>query len=263
MDDGAPATQSDLLDTEFGLDSLEASGEEQGRSDVPSEVDSEYDAEDDAENDQNSQPEGEALDNQPTPPVPTIFSKSRKAPAWTDPDDPNLQVSIASDRRLRKLRDAPSEDQVGGREYESRLRRQFEKINPTPDWAANARRKLHPAQSKRRRLSHSSASEDGEGAVEDLVSDLLTSTNGIIEGRAKRSRILPQGTLAIERLRDANQASKAEGEVKVVQFHPSPQVPVLLTASVDRRLRLFNVCRYSTHQFLLPLISLASCVFLD
>jgi hypothetical protein len=158
--------------------------------------------------------------------------KKLKAPAWTDPDDVNVQVSLASNNRLRKLRDAPSDDTVGGREYERRLRRQFERINPTPDWASNARKKGGRA---KRRRSSVSGSESGE----DVVPELLASTGRIL-GTAKSRPILPS-TLSIERLRDANQAAPAEGEIKTVAFHPSPHVPVLLTASADRRLRLFHV----------------------
>lgn len=158
---------------------------------------------------------------------------TRKAPAWVDSDDANIQVSLASHTRLRKLRDAPAEDTVGGREYERRLRRQYEQINPTPEWASKARKKLHP---KRRRST--SGSELGD-EVEDVVPDLLTSTGGISGG--KKSKTLTPGIISIDRLRDANQAAPAEGEIKSLQFHPSPQVPVLLTASTDRRLRLFHV----------------------
>ncbi|KZT24383.1 WD40 repeat-like protein [Neolentinus lepideus HHB14362 ss-1] len=177
---------------------------------------------------------GAPSEAQPPTPEQTAFHKSRKAPAWTDPDDQQIQVSLASDKRLRKLRDAPSEDLVGGREYERRLRRQFEKINPTPEWAIKARRKA-----KRRRTSVS-----GDESENEVVEDLLTSTNGILSA-GKKSRGLPQGTLAIERLRDANITAKAEGEVKTVQFHPSPRIPIMLTASTDRRLRLFNIDGHS------------------
>jgi U3 small nucleolar RNA-associated protein 18 len=189
---------------------------------------------------ENEDDPSERVGDEMTPPSaePTL-PRGRKAPAWTDPDDITLQVSLASDNRLRKLRDAPSEDAVGGREYESRLRRQYEKINPTPGWASNARKKLHPTEAKRSRSSASS--ESGvEGEEDDIFPDLLSSTGGLLGGTTK-SRILPRGTLAIERLRDANQAAQAEGEIKIVQFHPSPQVPVLMTASADRRVRLFNV----------------------
>ncbi|KAH7884117.1 WD40-repeat-containing domain protein [Phlebopus sp. FC_14] len=164
-----------------------------------------------------------------------LRSGARKAPAWTDPDDANVQVSLTSNNRLRKLRDAPSEEIVGGREYERRLRRQFERINPTPEWASKARKKLRS--SKRRRSSVSGSEPDDD--VEDALPDILASTGGISTG--KKTGVLTQGVISIERLRDANQAAPAEGEIKSLQFHPSPQIPVLLTASTDRRLRLFHV----------------------
>ncbi|CCL98939.1 uncharacterized protein FIBRA_00946 [Fibroporia radiculosa] len=168
----------------------------------------------------------------------TVQPSTKKGQAWADPDDPTLQVSLATDKRRRKLRDALAEDIVAGRDYERRLRRQFEKINPTPNWAADARKKLHPARAKRRRASASSSSDSSDD--NDALPDLLSDTRGILKG-GKRPKELRPGKISIERLRDANLSAKAEGEVKVVQFHPSPQIPVLLVASTDRRLRLFNI----------------------
>lgn len=52
-------------------------------------------------------------------------SCGKKSAAWADPDDQNIHVSLASDKRLRKLRDGPQEDTIGGRDYEARLRRQY------------------------------------------------------------------------------------------------------------------------------------------
>jgi len=224
VDDGVAPALKNIPDLDIGFDdSLEVDGfDEDGHSD----------------SDDDHPPRVEDDETMPTPSTEPILPKGRNAPAWTDPDDINLQVSLASDSRLRKLRDAPSEDTVGGREYESRLRRQFEKINPTPTWASNARRKLHPTQAKRKRSSTSSSSELEDG---DILPELLSSTGGLL-GATTKYRALPQGTLAIERLRDANQAATSEAETKALQFHPSPQVPVLMTASADRRVRLFNVC---------------------
>ena len=167
------------------------------------------------------------------------WSKTRKTSAWTDPDDAALQVSLASDNRLRKLREGPEENSVGGREYERRLRKHYEKINPTPEWASNARKKA----TKRKRRSDSSSGHEEEEFVH-----LLSSTNGLLvdSNSTKRPRLLPlpHGTLSIERLRDANQGAPSEGEIKAVRFHPSSNVPVLMTAGVDRRVRLFNVCSF-------------------
>ena len=178
-------------------------------------------------------PDGSEAQN--THPSAPYNPKSRKTPAWTDPDDSTLEVSLASSARLRKLRDAPEEDAVKGPEYERRLRRQFVKMNPTPEWATAARRK------RRRKESEVDAEADVNAAnvlTQDL-DGLLTSSGGIL-GRKPRTRLDP-GVLAIERLRDANQAAPAEGEITASKFHPSPQVSMLLVASSDRRIRLFNV----------------------
>ncbi|KAL4069086.1 WD40-repeat-containing domain protein [Scleroderma citrinum] len=232
IDDGAVSSSKDAATTVYGETSH-----------IPS-----YRSENEDEDDEGGKAEEEvdhsshASESESTPVLitgqttsPADAPRPRKAPAWTDPDDANLQISLTAHDRLRKLRDALSEDIVTGREYERKLRRQFERINPTPEWATKAQKKLQP--SKRRRSSLSGSDVD-EG-VEDILPDLLTSTGGISAG--KKSRVLTQGVISIERLRDANQAATAEGEIKSVQFHPSPQIPVLLTASTDRRLRLFHV----------------------
>lgn len=176
--------------------------------------------------------------------------KSRKPPAWTDPDDATLEVSLASSARLRKLRDAPEEDAVKGAEYERRLRRQFVKMNPTPEWATAARRK------RRRKASDA----DADVLTPDLDA-LLTSSGGIL-GRKSQARLDP-GVLSIERLRDANQAAQAEGEVNTLQFHPSPQVSMLLVASSDRRIRLFNVRVFLAFSFLLFALATKCPIYLS
>lgn len=198
-------------------------GNEDGDEDEEEDEDEDEDEDGNEETPQINAPDEHSL-------LESSLPKSRKAPAWTDPDDNTLEISLTSSTRLRKLRDAPSEDTLGGREYERRLRRQYEKIHPTPEWAADARKK----RSKRRREGQ------GDSEAEEGVEELVSSTRGILSSDRKEGRIEP-GVLAIERLRDANQAAQAEGEIKSIQFHPSSSVSVLLAASADRRVRLFNV----------------------
>lgn len=172
----------------------------------------------------------------------TQAQPSRKPSAWTDSDDLSLQVSLAADKQRRKLRDAFVENTVDGGEYERRLRREFEKANPSPVWAKDARRLPHPGgPGKRMRTSTGSNKEEEEDTAPGglRLDYLLSGTESILD--RYRVKSLPQGTVAVERLRDANLSAKAEGEVKVVQFHPSLQGSVLLAASSDRRLRIFNV----------------------
>jgi U3 small nucleolar RNA-associated protein 18 len=75
----------------------------------------------------------------------------------------------------------------------------------------------------------------------------MTSTAGILKDKTKIKKrgavVIPSGTLSIERVRDANQSAQdsGSGEIRVLGFHPKPDVPVLCVATADRRVRLFNV----------------------
>ncbi|KAG6828730.1 hypothetical protein H0H92_006918 [Tricholoma furcatifolium] len=172
-------------------------------------------------------------------------ASSRKPPAWSDPSDPPTVSLTAS--RLRKLRDAPTEETLSGREYEARLRRQYERINPEPAWAAKARKE---------KLEESAG-----------LDRLLTSTDGILGRRSKVH--LKAGHVELERLRDANLDAQASGSgaARVVAFHPSERVPVLCVGSVDRRVRLFNIDGHTNpllqtlHIPSLPLTSQSSVSF--
>ncbi|KDQ51306.1 hypothetical protein JAAARDRAFT_199145 [Jaapia argillacea MUCL 33604] len=242
VDDGAPSVPSPLdapaFDADIGLDEVE-SDEASGSQASDRDSDDEHSQESDDESVNSENPPQDPSSSHP--PL-KITSNKHKPPAWQDPDDTALQVSLFSSR-LRKLRDAPDEDSVGGREYERRLRRQYEKINPTPEWALNARRK---DKGKRRRESGSGREDGDEDEERDVMDDLMNSTGGILsDGVKRKAKVIAQGALDIERLRDANLSAKAEGEIKAVQFHPSPRIPVLLAASSDRRLRLFHVDGHS------------------
>ncbi|KAF5347039.1 hypothetical protein D9758_011627 [Tetrapyrgos nigripes] len=196
--------------------------------------------------------------------------------SWHDPTDPSV-VSLTSSKRLRKLRNAPDEDALPGREYESRLRRQFEKINPEPEWAKKARASKSKSKSKKSIRQGGSAS-DGDGEedhVEDEdvdidMEDLLGSTSGILS-RPSRSSILSAGTINVERLRDVNisaqHAGSGCGDVKSLAFHPSERVPVLAVGSEDRRVRVYNIDGHTSpllttlHVPSLPLTSQSSVQF--
>lgn len=176
-------------------------------------------------------------------------TRKAKKTAWVDPDDATLSVSLSDAPRLRKLRDNNAEDVVGGSQYEAKLRRAFEKLNPAPTWATAARKKVRLAAGeprKRQRSDAGSAADDVDSVEDDAdvdVSALLTRTDGIL--REGRGKMLEKGVLSIERLRDGNISAQAEGEIKALAFHPLPRVPVLMTASSDRRVRLFKVSHSS------------------
>ena len=55
--------------------------------------------------------------------TPLVTKSQKTGPAWADPDDLNVQVSLTSSKRLCKLHDSAAEDEIGSRDYERRLRR--------------------------------------------------------------------------------------------------------------------------------------------
>ncbi|KAG6887997.1 hypothetical protein C0995_011102 [Termitomyces sp. Mi166 len=213
------------------------------------ELDNENDDQDDDAEARDSEAESSSSSpSRPRSPPPKPSLKSRKPPAWVDPSDPPT-VSLAASR-LRKLRDAPTEEALSGREYEARLRRQYERINPEPAWAAKARKEKKE--------------ESGDGVG---IADLLASTSGILGRRNKVH--LKAGQVELERLRDANLDAQASGSgaVRVVTFYPSERVPVLCVGSADRRVRLFNIDGHTNpllqtlHVPSLPLTSQSSVAF--
>lgn len=132
---------------------------------------------------------------------------------WNDSDDERMAISLAGVSRLRKLRTTESEDVVNGTEYIRRLRTQFLRLHPTPDWANTELRKKR----KSRRKSHGSGSEvsssEGEMDTDDdedvsvkPLAKLLQGAGDLIKGSeedASGKRVkLRQEVIDIRRLKD-------------------------------------------------------------
>ncbi|KAJ3043250.1 U3 snoRNP protein [Rhizophlyctis rosea] len=138
-----------------------------------------------------------------------------KAAAWEDEDD--VSVNIAETNRLKKLRKDYSEKVVTGRDYEERLRTQFQKLHPTPEWATKR-------------------SEDDEAIGGDLLS-ILRRTKSII--KKGRHAALNPDRLEVVRVKDGNQMDYSQATIQSLAFHPT--APVLMTAGYDKSLKLFQI----------------------
>ena len=129
-------------------------------------------------------------------------------PAWDDSDDERLVVSLASVPQLRKLRDTEDDDMVNGKEYVRRLRRQYERLYPAPEWA------LHASGKTKRKRHLEDDESDAESASDMDVDDADLSTlplarllqNADILSRTSKNstkrRKLQAGTVEIARLKD-------------------------------------------------------------
>ncbi|KAK3995496.1 WD40-repeat-containing domain protein [Cladorrhinum sp. PSN332] len=174
------------------------------------------------------------------------------APAWEDSDDERLTVSLATASRLRKLRTFEGEDVVNGVEYSERLRQQYLRLYPLPEWAKP------PGAAKRRRRSSAAGSDDlssgseleensdGEEEIDSalpldafLRSAASFAPTDSSSSRNKRRKLRPE-TLDIQRTRDIPDAHKAGGGgVSSLAFHPTR--PILLSTSVSSIMYLHSI----------------------
>jgi U3 small nucleolar RNA-associated protein 18 len=134
-------------------------------------------------------------------------------PAWEDSDDERLVVSLASVPQLRKLRETVDDDMVNGKDYSRRLRKQYERLYPSPEWALHATGKAK----KRRRTMDEDESEEGSASEMDMDEENLSSQplarllkdadilSRNTRGPVKR-RKLQAGTVDIQRLKDVTKA---------------------------------------------------------
>ncbi|KAB2580056.1 Small nucleolar ribonucleoprotein complex subunit [Lasiodiplodia theobromae] len=174
----------------------------------------------------------------------------RDAPAWEDSDDERMVVSLASVPRLRKLRKTEDEDLINGKEYARRLRRQFERLYPTPDWAVPATRR--PSR-KRRKISEDAGSSAEEDASSDedmdiddddlsaqplakLLKDADSLTRRDTTGVGKKRRLRAE-VLDIQRTKDISGIQPSA--ITSLSFHPT--LPLLLSSGPSSTLYLHHV----------------------
>lgn len=173
------------------------------------------------------------------------YVKSKRSQAvWYDSDDDRLTVSLASNNRLRKLRDTEDDDVVTGREYIQRLRRQYERLHPTPEWVTYAR--------KKRKISngdqHSGSDSDSDVSMDDTgsatsvqpLADLLRTAGSLTRNDSSTDaskRKLRSEVIDIHRLKDI--ATSGPSSVDALQFHP--YYPLLLTAGPSQTVSLYHV----------------------
>ncbi len=183
------------------------------------------------------------------------------APAWEDSDDERLTVSLATATRLRKLRNSEAEDLVSGTEYARRLRQQYLRLYPAPEWANAA----GPGSKRRRRRSSagsaSSASDmDLSNSDDETTSSpapldtFLRSASSFLQDTTtpqKRRKLRPE-TLDIQRTRDIPDTHKAG--VSSLAFHPAR--PILLSTSTSSLMYLHHIAP-SAHP--VPNPALTSC----
>lgn len=131
---------------------------------------------------------------------------------------------------MRKLRTTEDEDVINGKEYVRRLRRQFQRMHPMPDWAdpelAAKRRKMDSDDSDAESGEEIDSDEDEHLSMQPLAkllqnaSDLTRVEDNVRSGGKRKLR---QEVLDIQRLKDV-------GKTQPVRTHstrnPTPPNPL-------------------------------------
>ncbi|GMF14964.1 unnamed protein product [Phytophthora lilii] len=142
--------------------------------------------------------------------------------AWVDDDDEDVQVNL-EEPQLRKLRKTEKDTVVDGKELHRRLKTYYQGAHGSVSWA-------DPKNFLGDRQADSDDSDNEEEA------ELIRSTGKMLEVSGE---LLPQGTLDVARMKDANQHAPSNAVIQSVQFHSNGQL--MLTAGLDKTLHLFQV----------------------
>ncbi|KAK3497763.1 WD40 repeat-like protein [Neurospora hispaniola] len=186
---------------------------------------------------------GDKKQTEATPSALEAYEQKEDPPAWEDSDDERLTVSLAAASRLRKLRQSEEEDVVNGTEYARRLRSQYLRLYPLPEWAKES---SAATQRRRRRSSAAGSSSEEDSDAEDDVESALpletflrdvNSFNASADARGSKRRKLRPETIDIQRSRDIPDIHKQS--VSSLSFHPKH--PILLSCSVSSIMYLHQV----------------------
>ncbi|CCH61022.1 hypothetical protein TBLA_0D05280 [Henningerozyma blattae CBS 6284] len=151
--------------------------------------------------------------------------------AWVDSDDERLNVPLTSSNKTKKLRTSYTRTIVSGTTYINRLREQFERIYPRPDWAND---------------DDKSSGDEVENAQDhdDVIDGDTAALSKILQlsynyKDVSASKLLKSKILNIVRLKDANISHASRSGIQSLSFHPTK--PILLTGGYDKTLRLYHI----------------------
>ena len=193
-------------------------------------------------------------------------SRKRAKRAWVDDDNDNLEVDLAGVNRTRKLRKAQAESVVGGAEYAARLKTQYNRAHAHTGAARWSKLKDTPANGAGLGSDSESGSEDEDGGGDggggdggdDASGDVLRSTSSTVARGGGAGGLLRAGEIKVLRVKDANAAAPSKNaSIQSVRFmrramgggggssasssSASGSTPLLLTAGLDKTLRLFSI----------------------
>ena len=155
--------------------------------------------------------------------------------AWEDSDDEKVNISLLTSDKLKKLRKTPQDSVISGKSYIIRLRSQFEKIYPRPQWIED----IENNSDDEKDLSDEDKVDNEEGQVGSTTAllNILSSTEKFIN--TKQLKLIAANKISITRLKDANYKRIGKSGIQTIDFHPN--YPILLTGGFDKTIRIYQI----------------------
>ncbi|ODV60354.1 Utp18p [Ascoidea rubescens DSM 1968] len=180
--------------------------------------------------------------------------------AWEDSDDGKINIDILSMDRLKKLRKTENDSIISGKTYIKRLRAQYERIYPRPEWAINLSKNGFENEMNsdnedgKRKNDNGNKEDDSDGEYETNEADTNNNSNSLIrllskinhdgynisyDNNSKISKLLSSVAIDLTRLKDANYKHLSRAAIQTISFHIN--LPLLLTGGYDQTVRVYHI----------------------
>ena len=184
-----------------------------------------------------------------------VNNQSNGGAVWCDDEEEDSStvapIKLASNKRLRKLRNNADEKEISTSEYSNRLRNYYDATSSSQgslSWVQRAK------QLKCSKNVGSALEQDTEEEMPSSVENKETKNPQIdkvhastalpfIETLNSENKTLSEGFLDIRRLRNANASSPSALSIRSVAFNPNKALTgnLMFATGLDKTLRLFDI----------------------
>jgi len=164
--------------------------------------------------------------------------------AWCDEEDEQIKINLNSKNKLKKLKKDEPQSLITGKDFQNRLREQFEKLNSKSEiykWATADNSQLKPedaddSDSNNENESAKNYSSKNKSNMKNKLDSLLKTSKSIIESSESKD----SNVLKYSQMQDLNKDARHKSITSSIEFSPNKE-NLAFTAGLDEKLRLFAV----------------------
>jgi len=152
--------------------------------------------------------------------------------AWCDEEDEKIQINLYSKNKLKKLKKDDENNIISGKDFQNRLREQFNKLNTKSEiyrWATGKKAEDNDDSDSDCQLSKKKQSANRLDTLVKTSKSILETTE------SKDSNILK-----ISQVQDLNKDAYHKSIISALEFSPIKE-NLAFTAGLDEKLKIFSV----------------------